>query len=298
MKYYNNDVSRMEASDFVDYNGVGWFLGVLVSLVVVLLFAMEVGRENYVRIYKKALFFSVAGDQEQLKPLLYEDKYENSRSLILSAVTDGAVVREAYQEGVLFEELFEKASLVAEIKKKRDIFNAPLRPGDKEALKLPAKLETVSSNFLKVEFLDTVAIRGILEKGNKPPEIKFVNFGVIHGLALVLIITQLGGAISFLLCCVDFGRVWYRFDWESGWLYPLFIAVIPGALPVFALRALCMFLSPSFWKRQFESRRKAKEKFAVKSLDLSSFKFEFSEAKESKIMLDKVREKLRKGSNA
>jgi len=74
--------------------------------------------------------------------------------------------------------------------------------------------------------------------------------------------------------------------------------LIPGALPVFALRALCMFLSPSFWKRQFESRRKAKEKFAVKSLDLSSFKFEFSEAKESKIMLDKVRENLRKGSNA
>ena len=161
MKYYNNDVSRMEASDFVDYNGVGWFLGVLVSLVVVLLFAMEVGRENYVRIYKKALFFSVAGDQEQLKPLLYEDKYENSRSLILSAVTDGAVVREAYQEGVLFEELFEKASLVAEIKKKRDIFNAPLRPGDKEALKLPGMVKLAGALPPEIAVLRIVEIKGI-----------------------------------------------------------------------------------------------------------------------------------------
>ncbi|MBI2676331.1 MAG: hypothetical protein HYX21_00025 [Candidatus Yanofskybacteria bacterium] len=293
MKYYNNDVPKMEASDFADYSSAGWFVGCIISFVISFLFLVIGNDTNKVRIYKKALFFSVADAQEQLKPLLYDEKSESVRNGVLLGVTDGSIIREAYQEKVVFEELFAKASVVAKIKTERKIDNAPLGQTDKEALKLPARLEMISRNFLKVEFLDTMAIRGILEKGNKPPEVEFAKFGLADFLALVLLITQFGGAISFFISCFVEETVWYRFDWKSGWLYLLFAATIPGAVPVFAVRGLVVFLSPDFWKQQFQNRRKAKEESAKKNMSLGSFKLDFPEAKESRLVLERLQKRLK-----
>ncbi len=283
---------------FWDASSVGLFVGFVIALIFFILMVLIDGWEKQSFNYKKALFHAAAGENlENLEDDRDLSDHPEKMPIIFAGLSDGFFLRQIYKKGTPFEEIVSKEVLVRKILKISGV--KQFTQQDADFFKLPEGIHNLASSeyWQKIRDKDKVVLKGILEKGNKVPEMKYQEISDGFTLLVGLVVIQFCGFISFLtdcnkyMCCgIPLSCQWYGFDWKSFWIYPSLAVFMPGALPLVLLMTIVTFSSPSFWKRVGENIR------SNSMVSSSSFNLNFSDDKDGKIVLERLKQRL-KGKN-
>lgn len=284
---------RISAYRFWSFSGVGLFAGFIVGTLIITLTASVEYRMSLDSKYKVAFLLSAGGAEESVL-----NEYNSETEAILAGRQDGFFIRKMNKskEGVTLEKIVAKEKIAREI-----IENRIFKESDQRLFDLPTEIVQLakSGHWERVrEKEDFLAVlKGVLEKGEKVSVAEYEGFLSVGLAILILIATvQICGFLSLCLFSVDHNWSWFDFDFDWGqfWIYPsLFVLFVPGVLPVIAATLFFKLLSPSFWRKR---RQRGQDK--KKSFNPNSFKFDFSDTKESKLALERLQKRLREKSNA